>query len=98
MVEAPDLRAPDHVASQEDADQRALVVNPSLLLLYEPMEGIAPIIMQDLMKVIRNLASEGGMAIVIVEQHAKLALPVTQQALVLDRGRVVRYEAQRLAR
>jgi hypothetical protein len=53
---------------------RALVVNPRLLLLDEPMEGLAPIIVQDLMKVIRNLMSEGGMAVVVVEQHAKLAL------------------------
>ena len=68
---------------------RALVVNPSLLLLDEPMEGLAPIIVQDLMGVIRNLVSEGGMAVVIVEQHAKLALTLTRQAIVLDRGRVV---------
>ena len=68
---------------------RALIVNPSLLLLDEPMEGLAPIIVQDLMKVIRNLVSEGGMAVVVVEQHAKLALTLTRQALVLDRGRVV---------
>ena len=68
---------------------RALVVNPNLLLLDEPMEGLAPIIVQDLMKVIRNLVSEGGMAVVVVEQHAKLALTLTRQALVLDRGRVV---------
>ena len=68
---------------------RALVVNPRLLLLDEPMEGLAPIIVQDLMKVIRNLVSEGGMAVVVVEQHAKLALSLTRQAVVLDRGRVV---------
>ena len=68
---------------------RALVVNPSLLLLDEPMEGLAPIIVQDLMKVIRNLVAEGGMTVIIVEQHAKLALSLTHQALVLDRGRVV---------
>ena len=68
---------------------RALVVNPRLLLLDEPMEGLAPIIVQDLMKVIRNLMSEGGMAVVVVEQHAKLALTLTRQAIVLDRGRVV---------
>jgi branched-chain amino acid transport system ATP-binding protein len=68
---------------------RALVVNPRLLLLDEPMEGLAPIIVQDLMKVIRNLVDEGGMAVVVVEQHAKLALTLTRQALVLDRGRVV---------
>ena len=68
---------------------RALVVNPRLLLLDEPMEGLAPIIVQDLMKVIRNLVAEGGMAVVVVEQHAKLALTLTRQAVVLDRGRVV---------
>ena len=68
---------------------RALVVNPALLLLDEPMEGLAPIIVQDLLKVIRRLVGEGGMAVIIVEQHAKLALSITRNALVLDRGRVV---------
>jgi branched-chain amino acid transport system ATP-binding protein len=68
---------------------RALVLNPALLLLDEPMEGLAPIIVQDLMKVIASLVAEGGMAVVIVEQHAKLALSVTQNAIALDRGRVV---------
>ena len=68
---------------------RALVLNPALLLLDEPMEGLAPIIVQDLMKVIAGLVREGGMAVVIVEQHAKLALSVTQNAIALDRGRVV---------
>jgi len=68
---------------------RALMVNPALLLLDEPMEGLAPIIVQDLMKVIRSLVVEGGMAVVIVEQHAKLALSLTRNAIVLDRGRVV---------
>ena len=64
---------------------RALMVNPALLLLDEPMEGLAPIIVQELMKVIRNLMSEGGMAVVIVEQHAKLALALARNAIVLDR-------------
>ena len=68
---------------------RALVLNPALLLLDEPMEGLAPIIVQDLVKIIRALASESGMAVIIVEQHAKLALSLTQHAVVLDRGRVV---------
>jgi branched-chain amino acid transport system ATP-binding protein len=68
---------------------RALVVNPSLLLLDEPMEGLAPIIVQDLMRVIARLMADAGMAIVIVEQHAKLALSLTRNAIVLDRGRVV---------
>jgi branched-chain amino acid transport system ATP-binding protein len=65
------------------------MVNPSLLLLDEPMEGLAPIIVQELMSVIRDLATESGMAVIVVEQHAKLALALTRQALVLERGRVV---------
>ncbi len=68
---------------------RALMVNPSLLLLDEPMEGLAPIIVQELMNVIRELVAEGGMAVIVVEQHAKLALALTRQAVVLERGRVV---------
>jgi branched-chain amino acid transport system ATP-binding protein len=68
---------------------RALVVNPRLLLLDEPMEGLAPIIVQYLVKVIRALVEEGGMAVVIVEQHAELALSLTRNAVVLDRGRIV---------
>ena len=68
---------------------RALVVNPRLLLLDEPMEGLAPIIVQDLMRVLRDLVSAGGMAVILVEQHAKLALSLTRSALVLDRGRIV---------
>ncbi len=66
---------------------RALMVNPRLLLLDEPMEGLAPIIVQELLGVIRALAA-GGMATILVEQHARLALSVTRSALVLDRGRV----------
>jgi len=68
---------------------RALMVNPALLLLDEPMEGLAPIIVQELMTVIRELVANGGMAVIIVEQHAKLALSLTRQAIVLERGRVV---------
>jgi branched-chain amino acid transport system ATP-binding protein len=72
---------------------RALMVNPSLLLLDEPMEGLAPIIVQELMGVIRDLIAEGGMAVIVVEQHAKLALMLTRQALVLERGRVAHRSA-----
>jgi branched-chain amino acid transport system ATP-binding protein len=78
---------------------RALMVNPQLLLLDEPMEGLAPMIVQELMSVIRELVKGGGMAIVLVEQHAKLALSLTRQAIVLDRGRIVhRSESQSLLR
>jgi len=72
---------------------RALMVNPSLLLLDEPMEGLAPIIVQELMNVIRELVADSGMAVIVVEQHAKLALALTRQAVVLERGRVVHRSA-----
>ena len=68
---------------------RALVLNPALLLLDEPMEGLAPIIVRELLKVIASLVDEGTMTVVIVEQHAKLALSVTRNAIALDRGRIV---------
>jgi branched-chain amino acid transport system ATP-binding protein len=68
---------------------RALMTNPRILLLDEPMEGLAPIIVQDLMRVIGGLIKDKGMSVIIVEQHARLALSLTQRAIVLDRGRIV---------
>ncbi|HEX8480234.1 MAG TPA: ABC transporter ATP-binding protein [Telluria sp.] len=68
---------------------RALMTNPRILLLDEPMEGLAPIIVQELGRVIRRLVTTEGMAAVIVEQHARLALALTARAIVLDRGRIV---------
>jgi branched-chain amino acid transport system ATP-binding protein len=68
---------------------RALMTNPKLLLLDEPMEGLAPIIVQELVKVIGQIVRAGEFAVIVVEQHARLALGLTQQAMVLDRGRVV---------
>ena len=68
---------------------RALMTNPKLLLLDEPMEGLAPIIVQELMKVIGDIVRAGEFAVIVVEQHARLALQLTQQAIVLDRGRIV---------
>jgi branched-chain amino acid transport system ATP-binding protein len=68
---------------------RALMTNPKLLLLDEPMEGLAPIIVQELMKVIGELVHAGDFAVIVVEQHARLALELTSQAIVLDRGRIV---------
>jgi branched-chain amino acid transport system ATP-binding protein len=68
---------------------RALMVNPALLLLDEPMEGLAPIIVQELVGVVHELVHNAGMAVIVVEQHAKLALSLTRQAIVLERGRVV---------
>jgi branched-chain amino acid transport system ATP-binding protein len=68
---------------------RALVTNPELLLLDEPMEGLAPVIVQGLTRVLRELSSEGDLAVVLVEQHARLALELTENVVVVDRGRIV---------
>ena len=68
---------------------RALVTNPELLLLDEPMEGLAPVIVQELTRVLRQLLAQGGLTVVLVEQHARLALELTELVLVLDRGRIV---------
>jgi branched-chain amino acid transport system ATP-binding protein len=68
---------------------RALVLNPRLLLLDEPTEGLAPIVVQELKRIVRQLVEQAGMAIILVEQHARLALSLTKNAIVLERGRVV---------
>jgi branched-chain amino acid transport system ATP-binding protein len=74
---------------------RALVLNPAVLLLDEPLEGLAPIVVQALARVIRTLASERQMALLLVEQHARVALELTQQAIVLERGRIIHRGASR---
>jgi branched-chain amino acid transport system ATP-binding protein len=70
---------------------RALMGNPALLLMDEPLEGLAPIIIEYLLQALRRLMREDSLAVVLVEQHAKLALEVTQSAMVLNRGRVVHH-------
>jgi len=67
---------------------RALICDPSLLLLDEPLEGLAPVIVQMLMDVIKKLIREENLTVILVEQSAKLALQVTDQVLVLNRGQV----------
>ena len=64
---------------------RALMTNPSLLLLDEPLEGLAPIIIEELVSSLRNLQ---GMAVVLVE-HTDIALSLTENALLIERGRIV---------
>jgi branched-chain amino acid transport system ATP-binding protein len=76
---------------------RALMTNPALLLLDEPLEGLAPIVVEELAAAIRRMTSESANAFILVEQHADIALGLTQNALVLERGRVVHSgESQRL--
>ena len=68
---------------------RALVLNPKLLLLDEPLEGLAPIIVQELLRSIERLVRDEGLSAIIVEQNPKLILPITDHAIVLDRGQIV---------
>ncbi len=71
---------------------RALLTNPRLLLLDEPLEGLAPLIVEELAQALANLA---GVAMILVEQHAEIALSLTTQALVLERGRIAHAGASR---
>ena len=68
---------------------RALVLNPTLLLLDEPCEGLAPIIVQELLRAIRRITREEGLSAIIVEQHPQAILAISDTAAVLDRGTVV---------
>jgi branched-chain amino acid transport system ATP-binding protein len=68
---------------------RALMTNPALLLLDEPLEGLAPIVVEELAAAIRRMTAESANAFILVEQHVEVALPLTQEALVLERGRIV---------
>ena len=68
---------------------RALMLNPRILLLDEPLEGLAPLIREELLASIAQMSQASEMAMILVEQHAWQILPITQQALVLERGKVV---------
>ena len=68
---------------------RALMGNPSLLLLDEPLEGLAPVIVDALLAALHRLRQDDGLAIVLVEQHARLALEFSSRAIILDRGRLI---------
>jgi branched-chain amino acid transport system ATP-binding protein len=68
---------------------RALVANPALVLLDEPLEGLAPVVVAELAECIRRMMQEEGLSIVLVEQHAEFALRLTNRAIILERGRLV---------
>ena len=68
---------------------RALVLNPRVMLLDEPLEGLAPIIVEELLAALRRIIREEGMSAVLVEQNAKKILGVTDRAIIIERGVVV---------
>jgi branched-chain amino acid transport system ATP-binding protein len=68
---------------------RALMTNPALLLLDEPLEGLAPIIVEELVRAIRRMVAEEGTAVILIEQHAEVALSLTSEAAIMERGTVV---------
>ncbi|HEY7903933.1 MAG TPA: ATP-binding cassette domain-containing protein [Casimicrobiaceae bacterium] len=71
---------------------RALVLNPRLLLLDEPLEGLAPLIVKELLAALARIVRDEGMSAIIVEQNPSRILPITDDAIVLERGRIVHRE------
>ncbi|MEO9298464.1 ABC transporter ATP-binding protein [Devosia alba] len=70
------------------ATGRTLMTNPAVLLLDEPFEGLAPIIVEELTAAVRQMAIDEGIALILVEQHAEVALGLTQQAIIIERGMI----------
>ncbi len=68
---------------------RALMTNPTLLMMDEPTEGLAPVIVEALTAVLLRLRAEGGLSIVLVEQNSRVALAFSERAIVMDKGRIV---------
>ena len=68
---------------------RALMVNPKVLLLDEPLEGLAPIIVDELLAALQHIVRDEGMAAIVVEQKARKILKMTDRAIILDRGAIV---------
>jgi branched-chain amino acid transport system ATP-binding protein len=97
----PNLRersdhAGNHLSGGEQqmlAIARALMTNPSVLLMDEPTEGLAPVIVEALTRVLMDLRKQGGLSIVLVEQNSRVALAFSERAVVMDKGRIV-YDGQ----
>jgi branched-chain amino acid transport system ATP-binding protein len=68
---------------------RALIGNPTVLLMDEPSEGLAPAIVEELARAVKRLTQAGGLATVLVEQNSRLALDIAPRAAVMDRGRII---------
>ena len=72
---------------------RAMMGNPSLLLLDEPLEGLAPVVVDRLLAALHRLRAESDLTMILTEQQARLALEFSDRAIVLDRGRIVHESA-----
>jgi branched-chain amino acid transport system ATP-binding protein len=68
---------------------RALVLNPRIMLLDEPLEGLAPIIIEELLAVLRKIVREEGLSAILVEQNAHKILGMTDRAIIIERGSIV---------
>jgi branched-chain amino acid transport system ATP-binding protein len=68
---------------------RALVGNPAVMLMDEPSEGLAPVIVEELARAIRHLAAAHGLTLIMVEQNTQLALDISPRTVVMDRGRII---------
>jgi branched-chain amino acid transport system ATP-binding protein len=68
---------------------RALIGNPTVLLMDEPSEGLAPVIVEELSRAVKRLTQAGGLSMILVEQNTRLALDIAPRAVVMDRGRIV---------
>jgi len=68
---------------------RALVGNPSVVLMDEPSEGLAPVIVEELARAVKRLAATDGLTMIVVEQNTRLALDISPRTAVMDRGRIV---------
>jgi len=68
---------------------RALMLNPRVLLLDEPLEGLAPIVVAELLAALKRIVREGGLSAIIVEQNARKVLGMTDVAVILQRGSIV---------
>lgn len=68
---------------------RALVGRPTMLLMDEPTEGLAPVIIDELVRAMHALRSQAGLSVVLVEQHTEIALEFSERTVVMNRGRIV---------